>query len=81
MIFLMKQHRGLIALAVILAVVIADQLLKIYVKTHFYLGEEEVVTSWFRLKFIENPGMAFGLELWNKLVLTLGRMAAVALFI
>ena len=81
MIFLMKQHRGLIALAVILAVVIADQLLKIYVKTHFYLGEEEVVTSWFRLKFIENPGMAFGLELWNKLVLTLGRMAAVAFFI
>lgn len=77
----MKQHRGLLALAIILAVIIADQVLKIYVKTHFYLGEEEVITSWFRLKFIENPGMAFGLELWNKMLLTLGRIAAVAFFI
>lgn len=77
----MKRHRGLLALAIILAVIIADQVLKIYVKTHFYLGEEDVVTSWFRLKFIENPGMAFGLELWNKMLLTLGRIAAVFFFI
>ncbi len=64
-----------------IAVVVADQILKIWVKTNFYLGEDLPVTSWWHLKFIENNGMAFGLELWNKLVLSLGRIAAVGLFI
>ena len=62
-------------------VVLADQILKFWVKTNFYLGEDLPITSWWHLKFIENNGMAFGLELWNKLVLSLGRIAAVALFI
>lgn len=74
-------HAGIVAAIVIAAVVIADQILKIWVKTHFYLGEDLELTSWFHLKFIENNGMAFGLELWNKLLLTFGRIAAVALFI
>lgn len=64
-----------------IAVVLADQILKIWVKTNFYLGEDLPITSWWHLKFIENNGMAFGLELWNKLVLSLGRIAAVGLFI
>lgn len=64
-----------------ICVVLADQILKFWVKTNFYLGEDLPVTSWWHLKFIENNGMAFGLELWNKLVLSLGRIAAVALFI
>lgn len=62
-------------------VVIADQWLKIWVKTNFYLGEDLEITSWWHLKFIENNGMAFGMELWNKVVLTFGRIAAVVLFI
>lgn len=62
-------------------VILADQILKIWVKTHFYLGESLPITSWWQLKFIENNGMAFGLELWNKIVLTLGRIGAVILFI
>ncbi len=66
---------------VIIAVVVADQTLKIWVKTSFYMGEDFPITSWFHLKFIENNGMAFGVELWNKLVLTIGRIAAVAFFI
>ena len=45
------------------------------------MGEDLPITSWWHLKFIENNGMAFGLELWNKIVLSLGRIAAVALFI
>lgn len=77
----MKEHRGLLALFIILAVVIVDQVVKIYVKTHFYLGEDVEVFPWFQLKFIQNPGMAFGIELWSKLLLTLGRMAAVGFFI
>lgn len=76
----MKNKKGLLALAVILLVIIIDQTLKIWVKTHFYLTEDYAVTSWFHLKFIENNGMAFGIELWNKYLLTFGRIAAVAFF-
>jgi signal peptidase II len=46
------------------------------VKTHFYYGEELEVTSWFKLLFIENNGMAFGMELGSKLLLTLFRLIA-----
>ncbi len=72
---------GWLAAAIILIVIVADQTLKIWIKTHFYLGEDMELTSWFHLKFIENNGMAFGFELWNKLLLTFGRMTAVMLFI
>ena len=72
---------GWLALIIILGVIIADQTLKLWVKTSFYLGENLPVTSWFQIKFIENNGMAFGMELWNKLVLTFGRILAVGLFI
>lgn len=70
-----------IVTAIIVAVVVIDQIVKIWVKTHFYLGEDYAIFSWWRLKFIENNGMAFGLELWNKIALTLGRIIAVGLFI
>lgn len=72
---------GWLALVIALVVVVADQILKIWVKTSFYMGEDLEITSWFHLKFIENNGMAFGLELWNKLILTFGRIIAVCLFI
>jgi len=70
-----------IALAVILGVLVADQFIKIYVKTHFYLGEEYTVFSWFKIHFTENAGMAFGYEFggtWGKLLLSLFRIAAAA---
>ena len=70
-----------LTVAISIFVVLADQIMKFWVKTSFYLGEDLEITSWWHLKFIENNGMAFGLELWNKLVLTLGRIAAVGLFI
>lgn len=72
---------GWLAIIICTLIIVADQTLKIWVKTHFYLGEDFEITSWFHLKFIENNGMAFGLELWNKLILTFGRIAAVCLFI
>ncbi len=70
------------ALLIVLLVILSDQLLKIYIKTHFYYGEEvNVLGSWFRLHFIENEGMAFGMKLGQaaigKLVLTLFRLIAV----
>ena len=65
----------------ILAVLLVDQIIKIWVKTSFYMGEDLPITSWWHLKFIENNGMAFGMELWNKLVLTFGRIIVVGLLI
>ena len=70
-----------IVLAIVLCVIIGDQVMKIWVKTQFYLGEDLPLTSWWHLKFIENNGMAFGLELWNKYILTFGRILAVCAFI
>ncbi len=66
---------------IIVVVIIADQCLKIWVKTHLYLGEEMEIFPWFRLKFIENNGFAFGLEWFNKYVLTFGRIIAVVFFL
>lgn len=77
----LRRNAGWLAAAVVLVVLIADQTLKIWVKTHFYLGEDIPLTNWWHLKFIENNGMAFGMELWSKLALTMGRIAAVILLI
>ncbi len=65
---------------IIAAVLLIDQIVKLYVKTHFYLGEEVRVFDWWRIHFTENNGMAFGLEfggIWGKLALSLFRVGAV----
>ena len=55
-------NRGLIwSFVVIFLVLLFDQILKIWVKTHMALGEEiPVLGSWFNLLFVEHNGMAFG---------------------
>jgi len=63
---------------VLLAVLIA-QIIKLYIATHFALGECREVTSWFWLCFVENNGMAFGIEWFSKFALTLFRLVAVIL--
>lgn len=77
----MKLTKGCFALIIILGVIILDQILKIWVKTNFYLGESVHITDWFQLCFIENNGMAFGMEIGNKLFLTLFRIVAVVALI
>ena len=77
----MKLSNGKLAALIIALVIVIDQAVKIWVKTHFYYGEEVMVTSWFRLLFIENNGMAFGMELGSKLLLTLFRIIASGAFI
>ena len=72
----MKLSNGKLAALIIALVIFIDQAVKIWVKTHFCLGEEVQITSWFRLLFIENNGMAFGMELGSKLLLTLFRIVA-----
>jgi signal peptidase II len=70
------------ALAVILLVLLADQALKVWVKlTFFYDTAVPLIGDWSFLHFIENRGMAFGMEFggtWGKLMLTLFRIIAVA---
>jgi signal peptidase II len=69
------------SLIVILLILIIDQTLKIWIKTHMILGQEyEILGDWFIIHFTENNGMAFGMELWGKngkIFLTLFRIIAV----
>ncbi|MBR4962888.1 MAG: lipoprotein signal peptidase [Muribaculaceae bacterium] len=68
-----------LSLSIIAGVLIIDQVSKILVKTNMFLGEEIDLFSWFKILFIENNGMAFGLELGSKLFLTLFRIFAIIL--
>lgn len=65
----------------IILVLLVDQISKIYVKLNFSLGESVEVFSWFQILFIENNGMAFGMEFIGKLFLTLFRIVAVGFLI
>ena len=71
--------RGWIAVAIVMAILIIDQVIKIWVKTNMTLHEQIEVFSWFKILFIENNGMAYGMELGSKLVLSLFRIVAVAI--
>ncbi len=56
-----------------------DQAVKVWVKTHMALHESIRITDWFYITFIENNGMAFGMELFDKLFLTGFRLVATCL--
>ena len=64
---------------VILAILLIDQAIKIWVKTSMTLHESIHITDWFYIAFIENNGMAFGMQLGSKIVLSLFRVFAIAL--
>ena len=68
-------------LIIIFLVLLIDQLIKIYLKTHFFLGQEKAIAGdWFIIHFTENNGMAYGMELGGengKLFLSLFRIIAV----
>lgn len=70
--------RWLVAGIVILAVVL-DQWVKIYIKLNFTLGEIHEILPWFQICFVENDGMAFGIEWFNKIFLTLFRIVFVGI--
>ena len=66
----------------IIALLVIDQVVKIWIKTHMMIGDEfSVFGDWFKIHFIENNGMAFGMELgggkWGKTVLSVFRLIAV----
>ena len=66
------------AVLVVLAVLLIDQMIKIWVKTSMTLHESIHVTDWFYITFIENNGMAFGMQLGSKIVLSLFRVIAIS---
>ena len=69
--------RGWLAIAIVLAVLVIDQIIKIWVKTHMMLHEQIEVLSWFKIVFIENNGMAYGMEIGSKLMLSIFRIVAI----
>ncbi|MFS4415856.1 lipoprotein signal peptidase [Maribacter sp. 2307ULW6-5] len=79
----MSLRKSLLLIALILVI---DQWSKIYIKTHFMLGESVEVFSWFKILFIENEGAAWGAKLSDvfpiadrtgKLILTIFRLFAI----
>lgn len=70
------------SLLLIFSILLVDQIVKILVKTNMIMGEEiHVFGNWFRIHFLENNGMAFGME-WGgktgKAALSVFRMLAIA---
>ena len=65
----------------IVALLVFDQIVKIWIKTHFMLDQSVTVfPNWFFIRFIENPGAAFGFELggnYGKLILSVFRLLAI----
>lgn len=69
--------QGRLAALIVFVVLVIDQAIKICVKTGMYLHESIHITDWFYLVFVENKGMAFGMEILPKLLLTMFRIVAV----
>ena len=70
--------RGRMAMLIVIAILLIDQIIKIWVKTNMTLHEVISVTSWFKICFIENNGMAYGMEIGSKLLLSLFRIVAIS---
>ena len=66
------------AVATVIAILVIDQIIKIWVKTNMTLHESIRVANWFYISFIENIGMAYGMQIGSKLVLSLFRVAAIS---
>ena len=71
--------RGRLATILVVAILLIDQLIKIWVKTNMHLHESIHVFDWFYITFIENNGMAYGMQLGSKLVLSLFRVVAISM--
>ena len=78
---MIEKRKFLISVTISILVIAIDQMVKYYIKTHFFLGEEvKVAGEWFKLHFTENYGMAYGLEFGGKTgknILTIFRIIAV----
>ena len=73
--------KGYLATIIVFVILSIDQVLKIWVKTHMVLHQDFPITNWFHIWFVENNGMAFGMEIFGKLFLSIFRIFAVVLLI
>ena len=71
------RNQFLASVVLILGIIGVDQCVKIWVKTHMALHDVTDITGWFKIAFVENNGMAFGMELVDKIFLTSFRIVAV----
>ena len=70
---------GWMAVLLVVVSIAIDQMIKIWVKTSMTLHESIRVTDWFYISFIENNGMAYGMQIGSKLALSLFRVVAISL--
>jgi signal peptidase II len=76
----------LIVSVLVTLILVLDQIIKVYIKTTFYPGQESpLLGNWFVLEYTENPGMAFGTTFgnkgWHKLALSIFRIIAITLLV
>ncbi len=76
-----RTHQGRLALAIVLCLLVIDQVIKIRIKTHMAIGDCMEITPWFKILFVENIGMAFGWQFIGKLFLSLFRIVAIGAFV
>lgn len=74
-------RKRLAALAVVLLILCVDQLLKVWVKTHLCPGQSIRLADWAYIAFVENKGMAFGMQFIGTLVLCIFRIVAIGLLV
>ena len=70
--------RSVLVTLIVVGILFVDQLIKIWVKTNMTLHEQIEILSWFKIVFIENNGMAYGMEIGSKLILSLFRVVAIS---
>ena len=70
--------KGRLAVILVILILLIDQAIKIWVKTSMCLHESIHITDWFYITFIENMGMAFGMQLGSKILLSLFRVVAIS---
>jgi len=69
-----KFSKGWLSILIVLGILIIDQIIKIVVKTSMYYDESIRITDWLYFHFIENPGMAFGMQIIPKAIQTILRI-------
>lgn len=69
--------RGRMAVLIVFAILLVDQVVKTWVKTNMELHESISITNWFYICYVENNGMAWGIEIGPKIVLSLFRVVAI----
>ena len=81
----MKLSKGQRVTLLVVLLLVIDQIIKFAVKLNMSLGEDiPVLGDWFHIYFIENNGMAFGMQLggeWGKLALSLFRLILIGFII